>query len=77
MALTIVIGNRNDSSWSLRGWLALRMSGAAFDEMITCATPGATIVYTTDGSVPTLASSWPAPARCSCGMRCSAQQRFS
>ncbi len=34
MALTIVIGNRNDSSWSLRGWLALRMSGAAFDEIL-------------------------------------------
>ncbi|EPB1235870.1 glutathione S-transferase family protein [Pseudomonas aeruginosa] len=34
MALTIVIGNRNDSSWSLRGWLALRMSGAAFNEIL-------------------------------------------
>lgn len=34
MALTIVIGNRNDSSWSLRGWLALQMSGAAFDEIL-------------------------------------------
>ncbi|MDG2124742.1 MAG: lamin tail domain-containing protein, partial [Verrucomicrobiales bacterium] len=26
----------------------------AFDESITCSTPGATIVYTTDGSLPTL-----------------------
>lgn len=28
--LTLVIGNRNYSSWSLRPWLALRMSGLAF-----------------------------------------------
>ena len=30
---TIVIGNKNYSSWSLRGWLALRVTGAAFDEV--------------------------------------------
>ena len=30
--LTIVIGNKNYSSWSLRGWIALRHTGAAFDE---------------------------------------------
>jgi glutathione S-transferase len=30
--LLLVIGNKNYSSWSLRAWLALRKSGAAFDE---------------------------------------------
>jgi glutathione S-transferase len=29
---TLVIGNRATSSWSLRGWLALKRTGAAFDE---------------------------------------------
>ncbi|MCA3149634.1 MAG: glutathione S-transferase N-terminal domain-containing protein, partial [Rhodocyclaceae bacterium] len=29
--LLLVIGNRNYSSWSLRPWLALAMTGAAFD----------------------------------------------
>lgn len=28
----LVIGNKNYSSWSLRAWLVLRKSGAAFDE---------------------------------------------
>ena len=31
--LTLVIGNKNYSSWSLRAWLALKQSGAAFDEL--------------------------------------------
>jgi len=30
---TIVIGNKNYSSWSLRGWLVLKVTGAAFDEV--------------------------------------------
>lgn len=30
-AFTLVIGNRNYSSWSLRAWLTLRKSGADFD----------------------------------------------
>lgn len=29
----LVIGNKNDSSWSLRPWLALRVAGVAFDEV--------------------------------------------
>ncbi len=29
--LTLVIGNYNYSSWSLRAWIALRQAGAAFD----------------------------------------------
>jgi glutathione S-transferase len=31
---TLVFGNRNYSSWSLRAWLALRKSGADFDEVL-------------------------------------------
>lgn len=30
--LTLVIGNKNYSSWSLRPWLAMKMAGIAFDE---------------------------------------------
>jgi glutathione S-transferase len=33
MALTLVIGNKNYSSWSMRPWLALKASGIAFDEI--------------------------------------------
>ena len=33
MALTLVIGNRNYSSWSLRPWLAMKMAGISFDEI--------------------------------------------
>jgi glutathione S-transferase len=32
--LTLVIGNRNYSSWSLRAWLALKHAGATFDEIM-------------------------------------------
>ena len=32
MALKLVIGNKNYSSWSMRPWLALRASGIAFEE---------------------------------------------
>jgi glutathione S-transferase len=31
---TLVIGNKNYSSWSLRGWLAARAAGIAFDEVL-------------------------------------------
>ncbi len=31
---TLVIGNRTTSSWSLRGWLALKRTGADFDEVM-------------------------------------------
>ena len=30
--MKLVIGNRNYSSWSLRGWLACKQSGLAFEE---------------------------------------------
>lgn len=32
--MTLVIGNKNYSSWSLRAWLALRMAGRAFEEIL-------------------------------------------
>jgi len=31
---TLYIGNKNSSSWSLRGWLATRLSGAPFREVM-------------------------------------------
>lgn len=31
--LALVIGNRNYSSWSLRGWLAMKLSGLPFEEI--------------------------------------------
>lgn len=33
MSTTLVIGNKNYSSWSLRPWLLLRHAGVAFDEV--------------------------------------------
>lgn len=32
--LTLVIGNKTYSSWSLRPWLALKQTGQAFDEVV-------------------------------------------
>lgn len=34
MAYTLIIGNKNYSSWSLRGWLALAATGAPFEEVV-------------------------------------------
>ena len=31
---TLYLGNKNYSSWSLRGWLAAKLSGAPFQEVI-------------------------------------------
>jgi glutathione S-transferase len=31
---TIVLGNKNYSSWSMRPWLVLKRTGAAFDEIV-------------------------------------------
>ena len=30
----LIIGSRNYSSWSLRGWLAMQQSGADFEEVV-------------------------------------------
>ncbi len=34
MALHLIIGNKNYSSWSLRPWLAMKVGGIAFDETV-------------------------------------------
>ena len=31
--MKLIIGNKNYSSWSLRGWLAAKQSGLAFEEL--------------------------------------------
>lgn len=59
MALTLVIGNKNYSSWSMRPWLALKAGNIAFDEvMIPLYTGDADkqriVKYTGSGKVPVL-----------------------
>ncbi|MDQ8726324.1 glutathione S-transferase family protein [Bradyrhizobium sp. LHD-71] len=34
MALTLVVGNKNYSSWSMRPWIALKAAGIPFDEVV-------------------------------------------
>jgi glutathione S-transferase len=34
VALTLVIGNKNYSSWSMRPWIAMKVAGIAFDEVV-------------------------------------------
>src|SRR6266852_6293100 len=34
MALTLVLGNKNYSSWSMRPWIGLKLGGIAFDEVV-------------------------------------------
>lgn len=34
MALTLVIGNKNYSSWSMRPWMALKGAGVPFEEVV-------------------------------------------
>jgi glutathione S-transferase len=34
MALTLVIGNKNYSSWSFRPWIAMKTAGIAFEEVV-------------------------------------------
>src|SRR5437763_9516841 len=34
MALKLIIGNKNYSSWSFRPWIALKAAGIAFDEQV-------------------------------------------
>ena len=55
---TIVIGNKNYSSWSLRGWIALRACTEDFDEVPILLRKPTTIAdiraYSPAGKVPTL-----------------------
>ena len=32
--MKLIIGNKNYSSWSLRGWLAAKQSGLSFEEIV-------------------------------------------
>jgi glutathione S-transferase len=59
MALTLVIGNKNYSSWSMRPWLALKVANIAFDEVFIPLYTGAAdkqriLKYTRSGKVPAL-----------------------
>ena len=55
---TLVVGNRNYSSWSLRGFLAARAAGIAFDEvLIRLSEPGSKkelLKHSPAGKVPVL-----------------------
>ena len=57
-AFTIVLGNKAYSSWSLRGWLLLKRSGAAFEEVVVpLDRPGfkaEILAHSPSGRVPTL-----------------------
>ncbi len=59
MSLTLVIGNKNYSSWSMRPWVALRAAGVAFDEVVIPLYAGEDskrriLEFTPSGKVPTL-----------------------
>jgi glutathione S-transferase len=54
----LYIGNKNYSSWSLRGWLAMKLSGAPFEEIVVQLTGTAPSpahrVFSPSGMVPCL-----------------------
>jgi len=59
MALKLVIGNKNYSSWSMRPWLALRANDIAFDEIFIPLYTGAAdkqriLSFSHSGKVPAL-----------------------
>ncbi|HZT25433.1 MAG TPA: glutathione S-transferase family protein [Pseudolabrys sp.] len=58
MALTLILGNKNYSSWSLRPWIAMKAAGIAFDEkVIPLYEPGSreqVLQYSPAGKVPVL-----------------------
>lgn len=58
MSLTLIIGNKNYSSWSLRPWIAMTVAGIAFDEiLIPLYEPGSreqVLEYSPAGKVPVL-----------------------
>ena len=57
-AFTLVVGNKNYSSWSLRGFLAARAAGVAFDEvLVRLSEPGSKdelLKHSPAGKVPVL-----------------------
>ena len=58
MALTLVIGNKNYSSWSFRPWIAMKTAGIAFEEVL--------ISLEGRGLQGTRLAKFPALARCRC-----------
>jgi glutathione S-transferase len=58
MSLTLVIGNKNYSSWSLRPWIAMKVAGIPFEEiLIPLYEPGSRermLEYSPAGKVPIL-----------------------
>ena len=58
MALRLVIGNKNYSSWSLRPWIAMKVAGIAFEEVVIPLYEGdwkaQVAKYTPAGKVPVL-----------------------
>ncbi|MGO4717208.1 glutathione S-transferase family protein [Bradyrhizobium sp. 2TAF24] len=59
MSLTLVIGNKNYSSWSMRPWVVLRAAGIAFEEVVIPLYTGAAdkqriLDVTRSGKVPAL-----------------------
>jgi len=59
MALTLIIGNKNYSSWSFRPWIAMKVAGIAFEEkVVPLYEPGSReqiLQYSPAGKVPVLA----------------------
>lgn len=57
-SFTLVIANKNYSSWSLRAWLAIKQTGAAFEEVVvplrTPETRPTIMRYSPSGKVPCL-----------------------
>jgi glutathione S-transferase len=58
MPLTLIIGNKNYSSWSLRPWIAMKVAGLEFDErVIPLYEPGSreqVLAFSPAGKVPVL-----------------------
>jgi glutathione S-transferase len=58
MALTLVIGNKNYSSWSMRPWIAMKVAGVVFEEtLIPLYEPGSrerVLAFSPTGKVPVL-----------------------
>src|SRR3954466_12955956 len=55
---TLVVGNKNYSSWSLRAWLVMKATGAAFEEVVVplreSDTRSTILRYSPSGKVPCL-----------------------
>jgi len=58
MSLTLIIGNKNYSSWSFRPWIAMKVAGIAFEEkVVPLYEPGSReqiLQYSPAGKVPVL-----------------------